>query len=168
MHQMEANRIACLFTREALGALCALLGLQPVPGTEIGPEEAAMQRGLDWLEDAGHISFMGDRYAVGESLAFLAHALAGQPVKLQVESGDISVQAYQSQGLLMLVDDNIKGRIRIMPLPDAREAASEVVQRLGSEYPLQVHFSQGQGSSRVAHLITSPTQGIALLEEALA
>lgn len=167
MQEMEASRIAYLFTPKALAALCSLLGQPPVHNTLPDLDDEELQAGLDWLEDAGHISFLGDRYGVGDSLAFLIHALAGRPARLALEAGAVSVRAYEHQALWILVDESISGRIRIMPLPSLREAASELVQRLAEDFPVELRIRRDGGEEGTLRL-PSADQGLQLLEQAMA
>lgn len=167
MEQLTLSRIGYLFTSEALAALCSLMGLKKVLDIPAQQDDGARERGLLWLEDAGYATPFGDRHIVGETIAYILHALDGQQPLLKLEGGGYAIQVYGQDGIRFLVDDAVRGRIRIMPLPSAEEAASELTERLAAHLPLTILMQPAAQTDWKEQQIDNVDQARALLLSAL-
>ena len=167
MDDFTIDRVGYLFTPHALTALFGLLSLDAMPDLPLQSDEETRNAALDWLEDAGYVRAYGNSYIVGETVAFIAHAVAGQPIlRLQVKDG--LLQVYRQGDIFFVVDQSIRGRYRVMPLTQAKEAADELTLRLTQLLPLEatIDVVGEQGTCEQLWLQTE-SQARTLLEQIL-
>ncbi|NLZ88328.1 MAG: hypothetical protein GX916_02385 [Clostridiales bacterium] len=166
MDDFTIDRVGYLFTPHALAALFGLLGLQALPDLPRQLDEETREAALDWLEDAGYVTAYGDSYAVGETVAFIVHALAGQPA-LRLQAKDMLLRVYRQGGVFFVVDQSVRGRYRVMPLARAEETADELVLRLATMLPLEATIDAVGEQACEQLWLQTESQARTLLEQAL-
>lgn len=145
MDAYALDKVAYLLPQEALAALCSLLGFQEVLGCAAAQGEQ-LQSGKDWLEDAGYLHVFGQESRVVESIAFMVHALAGGQEHLSLQTERDITRVIHHPLVCFVVNEEQRGRRRVMPLPGLADARAELEERLIEQLPLSLKACPAGGT----------------------